>query len=61
MDVFKFMSDSPWLTFFLFMIVFQTIVSCVTMICRHRTIHKYGYPPEHCDVDGKFKEKEEEE
>ena len=25
---------------------------------RHRNIMKHGYPPEHCDADGDFQEKE---
>lgn len=24
---------------------------------RHRSIMKHGYPPEHCDADGEFPEK----
>lgn len=26
---------------------------------RHWNIRKHGYPPEHCDADGDFKETEE--
>lgn len=61
MNVFKFMSDSPILTFFLFIIVGSVIKGSIDSICRHRTIQKHGYPPEHCDSDGQFKEVPEEE
>lgn len=27
----------------------------ITLLIRHRTIRKHGYPPAHCDTDGDFK------
>lgn len=59
MDVLKFMSDSPWLTFFLAMIAGEAIVRVVVnlpnCILRHWNIRKHGYPPAHCDADGDFR------
>ena len=59
-DLFKFASDSPWLTFFLAVITAEVIVRVVVnlpnRILRHWNIHKHGYPPPHCDADGDFKE-----
>lgn len=63
MDVFQFMSDSPWLTFFLAMIAGEVIVRVVVnlpnRILRHWNIRKHGYPPEHCDADGDFRPKKD--
>lgn len=63
MDIYKFMSDSPWLTFFLVLIVAQVVgnvmVNLPNRIMRHWNIHKHGYPPPHCDADGDFKKPEE--
>ncbi len=56
MNIFQFMSDSPFLTFFLFLIVGNLIVKVINRTLRHWNIHKYGYPPPHCDADGDFKE-----
>jgi hypothetical protein len=59
MDAFKFMSDSPWLTFFLVLIVGEVVVRVVVnlpnRILRHWNIRKHGYPPVHCDADGDFR------
>ena len=59
MNVWQFMSDSPFLTFFLALIVIEAIVKIFIIlpnrIMRHRNIHKHGYPPVHCDADGDFK------
>jgi len=67
MDIYQFMSDSPYLTFFVglplaFIVglvvegMFQ-IVFCLlpNRILRHWNIRKHGYPPAHCDADGDFK------
>ena len=40
------------LLYYLFYGVFVTLPK---NIMRHLTLHKHGYPPSHCDVDGKFK------
>lgn len=59
MDVLQFMSESPWLTFFLAVIVGEVIVRVVVnlpnRILRHWNIRKHGYPPAHCDADGDFR------
>lgn len=59
MDVLKFMSDSPWLTFFLAMIagevIGRVVVNLPNRILRHWNIRKHGYPPAHCDADGDFR------
>jgi hypothetical protein len=61
MDIFQFMSDSPWLSFFLALIIGQLIgnivVNLPNRIFRHWNIRKHGYPPAHCDADGDFKPK----
>jgi len=59
MNVYQFMSDSPWLTFFLAAILAQALVAIIVnlpnRIMRHANIRKHGYPPAHCDADGDFK------
>lgn len=63
MTIFEFMSDSPFLTFFLVLIVGEVIVRIFVglpnRILRHLNIRKHGYPPSHCDADGDFKEDKE--
>ena len=59
MNIYEFMSDSPWLTFFLAYFIAQVLV-VLTQISfkvwnrtmRHWNINKHGYPPSHCDADG---------
>jgi hypothetical protein len=58
--VIKFMTDSPWLTFFLAAIAGEVVVRVVVVlpnrILRHYwNIRKHGYPPSHCDADGDFR------
>lgn len=59
MDVFQFMGDNPWLTFFLALIVGEVFVRVAVnlpnCILRHWNIRKHGYPPAHCDADGDFR------
>ena len=59
MDIYTFMSDSPWLAFFLACILASAIttlfVNLPNRILRHWNIRKHGYPPAHCDADGDFK------
>ena len=58
MDIYRFMSESPFLTFFLAVTVGEVIVRIAcdlpNRIMRHININKHGYPPEHCDADGDF-------
>jgi len=58
-NLFKFMSDSPYLTFFLALILGQCVVSMVKYPLRCLNIKKHGWPPPHCDADGDFKENKE--
>jgi len=59
MTIFNFMSNSPWLTFFLAIIAAGGIKFIIAMLInrplRHMNIRKHGWPPEHCDADGDFK------
>lgn len=59
MSVYEFMSDSPWLTFFLAVGVIEFLIAVFyklpNRILRHRNIKLHGYPPAHCDADGDFK------
>ncbi len=58
MNIFEFMSDSPWLSFFLAWFLVQalhyTYIYCINRPLRHANIRKHGWPPEHCDADGDF-------
>jgi hypothetical protein len=56
MNIYEFASNNPILTIFLFLIIAQLIQSIVVRLIRTVTIHKHGYPPEHCDADGDFKD-----
>jgi len=53
------MSESPYLTFFLAVIVAEVIirvaVNLPNRILRHWNIRKHGYPPAYCDADGDFR------
>jgi len=59
MNIFEFMSDSPWLTFFIAIGVVCVIeilfLKVPHIIMRYWNINKHGYPPPHCDADGDFK------
>lgn len=60
-ELFKFASESPWLTFFLAFVLSEAVVRIAVnlpnRILRHWNIRKHGYPPEHCDADGDFAKK----
>lgn len=59
MSIYQFMSDNPWLSFFLAVIASEFTIRVVTIlpnrVLRHWNIRKHGYPPSHCDADGDFK------
>ncbi len=63
MNVFQFMNDNPWLTFFLVYIagevVVRIFVSLPNRVMRHWNIRKHGYPPAHCDADGDLRPKKD--
>lgn len=58
MDIYQFMSESPWLSFFLAVLIMcfleMVLYKLPNRIMRHRNISKHGYPPAHCDADGDF-------
>ena len=63
MNLFEFMSDSPWLAFFLAYLgvmvlakAAQLIFKGFNRIVRHFNIRKCGWPPLHCDADGDFRD-----
>jgi len=62
MSIYEFMSDSPFLTFFLAvgagMIIRVILAFCINRPLRHMNIRKHGWPPAHCDADGDFKPKD---
>jgi hypothetical protein len=58
MNIWQFMSEHPWLTFFLVLIIKESIVNTINRVMRHWNIHKYGYPPPHCDADGDFRKEQ---
>ena len=65
MNIYEVMIDSPWLTFFILLALIQVtgqiVVNLPNRILRHWNIRKHGYPPEHCDADGDFRDVESEE
>lgn len=58
MNIYQFMSDSPYLTFFLVLILIEGFYKIVNRFFRTLNIRKNGWPPEHCDADGDFKNEE---
>lgn len=61
MTIYEFMSDSPYLTFFLTLVAAGAVKFFLAMAInrplRHMNIRKHGWPPEHCDADGDFIQK----
>lgn len=56
MNIFEFMSNSPFLSFFLFWILASFLQFAIKMPFRYMNIRRHGYPPAHCDADGDLKE-----
>ena len=60
MNLFDFMSDSPWLTFFLAVCVVLPALKLLAWVIglpfRTMNIRKHGWPPAHLDADGDYKE-----
>lgn len=52
MNVFEFMSGSPWLTFFLVYLISWFVFLVWNRFLRMLSIRKHGWPPVHCDADG---------
>ena len=64
MDIYQFMSDSPYVASFLGILV-MLIIRCLffqlpNRYFRSKNIAAHGWPPEHCDADGDFKSKSDE-
>jgi len=59
MNIFEFMSDSPFLTFFMAYILGQLLLKSWSLFWRHWNIKKHGWPPEYCDADGNLKSKDD--
>lgn len=59
MNVFEFMSASPWLTFFLVWILATPVVWVVSLPFRAINIAIRGWPPAHIDAAGKLKKIEQ--
>lgn len=55
MNVFEFMSGSPWLACFLAYFAAWLVFRCWNRLMRHLNIRKNGWPPAHLDADGDFK------
>lgn len=60
MDIYQFMSDSPFLSFFMAALAVQALIFVINRPLRHMNIRKHGYPPAHCDADGDFKKDKDE-
>ena len=64
MNLYALMSESPYLTFFFSIFALCGVVSLLKFIVnrplRHMNIRKHGWPPEHCDADGDFREPDDE-
>ena len=59
MDIFEFISDSPFVSFFISCVIAGVIRAAmkavIIMPIRALLIRKHGWPPKHCDADGDFK------
>lgn len=61
MSFYEFATNSPWLTFFLAIVVLFAVelpFKIVNRFFRHLNIRKAGWPPAHCDADGDLVEKD---
>lgn len=62
MTIYQFMSDSPWLTFFLACLIVNLVswpFRLVNRWIRHKNIAAKGWPPSHLDADGDPIEKDD--
>lgn len=55
MNGYEFMSDSPWLTFFLALLVIGYLFKFWNRLMRHLSVRCRGWPPAHLDADGEFR------
>jgi hypothetical protein len=58
MNIYQFMSDSPWLSFFLAYAFVECTVKLGGRILRSINIAIRGWPPGHLDADGDFQERD---
>jgi hypothetical protein len=58
MNIFQFMHDSPWLTFFIVYMLVELVFKIWNRFMRHLNIRSKGWPPEHLDADGDFESDE---
>jgi len=56
MNIYEFMSSSPYLSFFIAFVIAHTLFLVINRLFRCINIFKNGYPPLHCDADGDFKQ-----
>lgn len=65
MTILEFVSNSPWISFFLALVIGEIIsilfYKLPNRIIRGMNIRKHGWPPEHCDADGDFKKEDNNE
>jgi hypothetical protein len=61
MNVFQFMSDSPFVTLCVVYMVTSTFFRCWNRVLRHLNVRSKGWPPAHLDADGDFKPEPEPE
>lgn len=55
MNYLQFISENPWLTFFLCLLVATLIQVMWGSLMRCLMVRKRGWPPTHLDTDGEFK------
>lgn len=58
MNLWQFMSDSPWLALAIVVTVGVLVETVVKMTMRGINIAKHGWPPPHVNADGDFKEEQ---
>lgn len=61
MNIWEFMSGSPFLTFFLAYILLHSIGFCWNRLMSTIRVSKAGWPPQHLDADGDFKDSSKDE
>lgn len=55
MSIYQFMSESPWLAFFLGYTLIECMAALGKRVLRSINIAARGWPPAHLDADGDFK------
>lgn len=52
MNIYEFASDSPVSAIIIVWLIVRALGRAFYEVCRHISLMKLGYPPEHCDADG---------